>query len=260
MKNNKPLEGLVALVTGASRGLGYATALMLARAGAHVIAVARTQGGLEELDDHIRSEKGTATLVPLDITDGSGIDRMASSVFDRWKKLDILIGNAAILGTLSPLGHLEPSVWDKLMAVNVTANWRLIRAFDPLLKQSEAGKAFFITSNVVKKNRAYWGGYTATKAALESLVKTYAAECQITNVQANLLDPGVMHTALRTEAMPGENTSSLKSPQTIADMILPLCYSNFERNGDTILLQEQYYKNDETLHTARHENIYGGRA
>src|SRR6266853_378999 len=172
----KPLGGRIALITGASRGIGAATALALAKAGAHVVAIARTVGGLEELDDAIRAAGGSATLVPLDLKDHEGIARLGAALAERFRRLDVLVGNAGVLGPLSPLGHVEPQAWDEVLAVNVTANWHLIRALDPLLRQAAAGRAVFVTSGVSVKVRAYWGPYAISKAALEALARTYAAE------------------------------------------------------------------------------------
>lgn len=235
----KRLEGRVAVVTGASRGIGYAFAKALAAEGAHIIAVARTTGGLEELDDEIASAGGSATLVPADITDWPALDRLGAAIFERWGKLDILFGNAGVLGKLTPLGHLDPKVWDNVMAVNVTANWRLIRALDPLLQQSDAGRAVFVSSGAAHKFGAYWGAYSISKAALEALVKTYAAENAETPVCANLLNPGPIRTAMRAQAMPGENPDTLPRPAELAkasiEMFLPECEANGEifdfRNG-----------------------------
>ena len=186
---SKPLSDRIALVTGASRGIGAALAFELAAAGAHVVAVARTVGGLEELDDKIKAAGGSATLVPLDVKDSDGIARLALAINERYGRLDVLIGNAGILGPLSPLGHIEPKDWDNLIAVNVTANWQFIRCMDPLLRQAPAGRAVFLTSAVAYKGRAYWGPYAASKAALDALVRAYAAECATTNVRANLFAP-----------------------------------------------------------------------
>src|SRR5262249_23212150 len=185
-----PLADRVALVTGASRGIGYATALALAKAGAHIVAVARTVGGLEELDDAIKAVGGSATLVPLDLKDYPGIDRLSLALRERFGRLDTLVGNAGILGPLSPLGHVEATAWVEVMAVNVTANWRLIRAMDPLLRLSDAGRVVFLSSGVAALALAYWGPYAASKAALEVLARTYAAETATTNVRVNVLTPG----------------------------------------------------------------------
>jgi NAD(P)-dependent dehydrogenase (short-subunit alcohol dehydrogenase family) len=215
------LADKVAVVTGASRGLGYALSLALAREGAHVVAVARTVGGLEELDDEIRSLGGSATLVPADLTDFAAIDRLGEAIFERWKRLDIVIGNAGVLGKLSPLGHIEPKVWDEAVAVNLTANWRLIRSLDPLLRAAPAGRAVFVTSAAARHLRAYWGVYSVTKAALEALVKTYAAEISKTDVRANLFNPGPMRTAMRAKAFPGEDPATLPTAHEVAKAALP---------------------------------------
>ena len=198
----KPLSESIALVTGASRGIGAALAIELAKAGAHVVAVARTVGGLEELDDKIKADGGSATLVPLDMKDGDGIARLALAISERYQRLDVLIGNAGVLGPLSPLGHIEPTEWDNVLAVNVTANWQLIRCMDPLLRHSNAGRAVFVTSGVAHKDRAYWGAYAASKAALEVMVRTYAAECASSNVRANLFTPGPTRTRMYASAFP----------------------------------------------------------
>jgi NAD(P)-dependent dehydrogenase (short-subunit alcohol dehydrogenase family) len=216
------LKGRVALVTGASRGIGYTTALELAKAGAHIIAVARTSGGLEELDDEIKKLGGSATLVPMDIKDYAAIDRLGAAIFERWGKLDILVGNAGILGPLSPLGHVEPKAFDDVMAVNVTANWRLIRSLDPLLTASDAGRAIFISSGAAHKTLAYWGPYSVSKAALQALVMTYAAEKLNTKVRVSLVNPGPLRTNMRAEAMPGEDPMSLKTPEDLAPHIVRL--------------------------------------
>src|SRR5207302_533595 len=193
---SKPLADRIALVTGASRGIGAATAFKLAEAGAHVVAAARTVGGLEELDDKIRKAGGSATLVPLDLTDYPAIDRLAAALGGRYRKLDILVGNAGVLGPLSPLGHIEPKAWDDVMAVNVTANWRLIRAMDPLLQASDAGRVVFLTSGAAFRAIAYWGPYSISKIALEMLTRTYAAENATTKVRVNLFNPGPIRTRM----------------------------------------------------------------
>jgi NAD(P)-dependent dehydrogenase (short-subunit alcohol dehydrogenase family) len=225
-------SGRIALVTGASRGIGRAVAIALAKAGAHVVVVARTVGALEELDDDIKKEGGTATLVPLDLRDYPGIDRMAAAVHERWGRLDALFGNAGILGPLTPLAHLNPKAWDEVMAVNVTTNLRLIRAFDPLLRNSDAGRVLMVSSAVARLNRPYWGPYATSKAALELLTFTYAAECNGTNVKANAINPGPTRTRMRAEAMPGEDPMTLPPPEDLAPLILemlsPACTKNAE--------------------------------
>lgn len=217
------LTGRVAVVTGASRGIGYVTALQLAAAGAHVVAVARTVGGLEELDDAIKAAGGSATLVPFDLKDFTAIDRLGAAIHERWGKLDILVGNAGMLGPLSPLGHIDPKSFDEVMAVNVTANWRLIRSLDPLLQASDAGRAVFVSSGAAHKTMAFWGPYSVSKAALQALVMTYAAENQRTNVQAMLVNPGPLRTRMRADAMPGEDPLSLRTPEDLAPHIVALC-------------------------------------
>jgi NAD(P)-dependent dehydrogenase (short-subunit alcohol dehydrogenase family) len=234
---SKSLSGRVALVTGASRGIGRAAAIALGGAGAHVICVARTVGGLEEADDAIVKAGGSATLVPLNLKDFAAIDRLGASIFERWGKLDAFLGNAGQLGTLTPLTHLEPKDFADLVEVNITANWRLIRSLDPLLRLSEAGRALFITSGAARKHTPYWGGYAMSKAALESLALTYAAECQGTKVKVNLLNPGAIRTAMRTKAMPGEDPSSLKRPEQLAPLIVELLSPANEKNGELVNFQ-----------------------
>jgi NAD(P)-dependent dehydrogenase (short-subunit alcohol dehydrogenase family) len=226
-----PLADRIALVTGASRGIGRATALALARAGAHVVAVARTVGGLEELDDAIRALGGSATLVPLDLKDVAGIARLAAALDERYRRLDVLVANAGILGPLSPLDHVEPKAWDEVLAVNVTANWHLVRAMGPLLKLSTAGRVVFVTSGIVAHPRAYWGPYAISKAALEALARTYAAETVSTNVRVNLFNPGATRTRMRATAMPGEDPAALKTPEPVAEKILELCLPQFQDTG-----------------------------
>lgn len=225
------LADRIAVVTGASRGLGYALSLALAREGAHVVAVARTVGGLEELDDEIRAFGGSATLVPADLKDFPAIDRLGEAIFERWKRLDILVGNAGVLGQLSPLGHIAPKVWDEAVAVNLTANWRLIRSLDPLLRQAPAGRAVFVTTGATSKLPAYWGAYSATKAALEAMVKTWAAEISKTEIRVNLLNPGPTRTAMRAKAFPGEDPATLPTPAEVAIAALPLCLPSCASNG-----------------------------
>ena len=221
----------LALVTGASRGLGRATALALARAGVHVIAVARTVGGLEELDDAIKAEGNTSTLVPLDLTDGDAIDRLGAEIFRRWGKLDALFGNAGQLGVLTPLAHLDVAVWEKTLAINLTANWRLIRSMDPLLRLSPAGRSLFVSSGAARNCRPFWGAYSVSKAGLEAMVRTYAAEMVSTNVKVNLIDPGPMRTAMRAQAMPGEDPSTLPEPASNTDQIIKMLSVGFDQTG-----------------------------
>ena len=233
-----PLADRIALVTGASRGIGHATALALANAGAHVVAVARTVGGLEELDDAIRAAGGSATLVPLDLKDYDGIDRLGRALLDRFGRLDVLVGNAGILGSLSPLGHVEAKAWDDVMAVNVTANWRLIAAMDPLLKFSDAGRVVFLSSSVAALALAYWGPYAASKAALETLARVYAAETATTNVRVNVFTPGPVRTRLRAQAMPGEDPMTLVTPDKVAEKIIELCMPSMQETGKIYAYQK----------------------
>jgi len=226
------LSGRIAVVTGATRGIGYASALALAKAGAHVVAIGRTQGGLEDLDDEIRAAGGSATLVPLDLTDFPAIDRLGAALHERYGRLDILLGNAGLLGGISPLGHIEPKDFEKTLAVNLTANWRLIRSLDPLLRASDAGRAVFVTSGAAHKARAYWGLYAATKAGLEALVRAYAEETRnLTPVRVTLVNPGPLATAMRKKAMPGEDQSTLKTPADIAPKIVALCAPDWTQTG-----------------------------
>jgi NAD(P)-dependent dehydrogenase (short-subunit alcohol dehydrogenase family) len=227
----KLLDGKVALVTGASRGLGRSIALVLAREGAHIIATARTQGGLEELDDEIKAAGSSATLVPMDIKDYPAIDRLGAAIFERWKKLDIVIGNAGVLGAVTPVAHLEPKVFDDVMAVNVTANYRLIRSMDPLLRMAPHGRAIFVTSGVATNFKPFWGGYAISKAALEALVKTYASETETMPVRANLFSPGATRTKMRAKAMPGEDPMTLPHPDEVAAQILQLCTESCADTG-----------------------------
>ena len=228
---DRPLDGRIAVVTGASRGIGYVLAREIARAGAHVVAVARTVGGLEELDDEIRAFGGTATLVPFDLTDFEAIDRLGAALYERHGKLDVLIGNAGILGPVSPLGHVAPKDWDKVMAVNVTANWRLIRSLDPLLRRSDAGRAVFVTSGAAHRIRAFWGPYAISKAALEAMVVTWARESEITSIRANLLNPGPLRTAMRAQAMPGEDAATLDRPDVLVPTVMRLISPALQDSG-----------------------------
>jgi NAD(P)-dependent dehydrogenase (short-subunit alcohol dehydrogenase family) len=227
----QPLAGRIALITGASRGIGYATGIALARAGAHVVAVARTVGGLEELDDAVRAAGSAATLVPLDMRDYDGLYRLAAALNERHGRLDALVGNAAIAGVPSPLDHIEPKAWDEAFAVNVTANWHLIRAMDPLLRRSDAGRAVFVTSRASTLARAYWAPYSVSKAALDVLVRTYAAETSSTAVRVNLFDPGATRTRMRAMVMPGEDPMTLPTPAEVAEQIIGLCLPGFAETG-----------------------------
>lgn len=231
METGLDLRGKVVLVTGASRGIGYAASLEAARRGAHVIAVARTVGGLEELDDEIHELGSSSTLVPLDIKDGDAIDRLGAAIFERWGALDGLIANAGLLGTLSPLPHIAPDEFEKVMTVNVTANYRLLRSLDLLLRQSPAGRAVFVSSGAARDAKPYWGLYAASKAALEALVRSYAREIEQTSVRANLFSPGPVRTAMRAKAMPGEDPASLPSPASVAPQLIDMIAPAFQSNG-----------------------------
>jgi len=221
----------IALVTGASRGIGRALALELARDGAHVVALARTQGALEELDDEIVALGGQATLVPCDITDFDALDRLGAALFERWGKLDVFVGNAGVLGVLSPLAHVDVKDWNRVMAVNVTANWRLIRSLDPLLRASGAGRVVFVTSSAAYKATPYWGPYAVSKAALETLARTYAAEVKNERVTVMIANPGRMRTRMRAQAMPGEDPMTLPTPEDFAKKCLPLLAPEWRESG-----------------------------
>lgn len=225
------LKERVVLVTGASRGIGYAAALEAARRGAHVIALARTVGGLEELDDAIKSVGSSATLVPVDLRDFDALDRLGASIFERWKKLDGLIGNAGMLGGLSPVGHLDPKDFERTFAVNVTANFRLIRSLDPLLKQSDAGRAVFLTSGAARNGRPYWGLYAASKAALETLIRSYAAELDTTPVRVNVFNPGRLRTAMHAQAFPGVDPNDFRPPDAATPALIDMIEPAFTDNG-----------------------------
>ncbi len=225
------LAGRIALITGASRGLGAAVAEQFAMEGAHLILVARTQGGLEETDDRVRAVGGSATLVPLDLTEFDEIDRMAAAVAERFGRLDVLVGNAAILPPLTPVGHLSPKNWQEGLDTNLTANWRLLRAFDPLLRRSEAGRVIMVTSGAAAGAFAYWAPYAAAKAALETLVACYAKEVEHTKVRANLLDPGTVRTAMRAQAFPGEKPETVRPPEEVAPVFVNLAEPACTLNG-----------------------------
>ena len=228
---SQPLTDKIALVTGASRGIGAALALQLAQAGAHVVAAARTVGGLEELDDKIKAAGGSATLVPLDMKDMDGIARLALALNERYGRLDVLVGNAGLLTTPSPLGHIEPKDWDSLIAINLTANWQLIRAMDPLLKAAPAGRAVFMTSGLAAAARAYFGAYAVTKAGLEVLVRTYAAESEASRVRVNLFSPGQTRTGMMSVAFPGVDPMTLPTPEEVAAATVPLCLDSCTESG-----------------------------
>jgi NAD(P)-dependent dehydrogenase (short-subunit alcohol dehydrogenase family) len=233
--NSGRLAGRVALITGASRGIGAAVARRFAAEGARLILAARTVGGLEETDDAIRQAGGErATLVPLDLGQGDQIDQLGAAIYERFGRLDVLVGNAGTAGTLSPVGHVSPKDWDEVMAVNVTANFRLIRSMDPLLRQSDSGRAIFVTSGLAQRAIAYWGPYAASKAALEMLVRIYAAEVEKTKVRVNLLNPGIARTASRAKAFPGEDPSTVPSPDTKTERFVELAEAACTLHGERV--------------------------
>jgi NAD(P)-dependent dehydrogenase (short-subunit alcohol dehydrogenase family) len=232
--SGKRLAGRLALITGASRGIGAAVARRFAAEGAQLILTARTTGGLEEVDDAIRAAGGSATLVPFDLRDGDKIDQMAAAVYQRFGRLDVLIGNAGMLGALSPIGHLEPKIWQETFEVNLTANWRLLRALDPLLRRSESGRAVFVTCGAARDLAPYWGAYAASKVALEAMVRIYAGEITATKVRANLLDPGIVRTKLRAAAFPGEDRATLRAPDAATEDFVALAAADCDKNGETV--------------------------
>ncbi|WP_152045554.1 SDR family NAD(P)-dependent oxidoreductase [Aureimonas psammosilenae] len=238
---DRRLEGRVALVTGASRGIGYEIAKLLAGEGAHVVAVARTVGGLEELDDEIKALGSSATLVPLDLTDMNGIDRLGGAIAERWGKLDVLVANAALLGVLSPIGHIEAKVFERTMTVNVTATWRVIRAVDPLLRRSDAGRAIVLSSGAAHSAKAFWSLYAATKAACEAMVRSWANETDTLPLRVNSADPGATRTAMRALAMPGEDPLSLPSAHDVASRILPLALPDLKETGGLFKVRENRF-------------------
>ncbi len=230
----KRLDGRIALVTGASRGIGRAAALALAKEGAHVIITGRTTGALEELDDEIQELGGTATILQLDLKRLEKVDQLGPTLYQRWGKLDILVGNAGMLGNLTPLAHVTDDAWTSVMTVNLAANWRLIRTLDPLLQRSDAGRAIFVTSGAAQKATAYWGMYAASKAALDTLVKTYAAENATTKVRVNLINPGPTRTHMRAKAYPGEDANTLPTPDEIAPLFVELALPSCEQTGQVV--------------------------
>jgi NAD(P)-dependent dehydrogenase (short-subunit alcohol dehydrogenase family) len=225
------LSHRIALVTGASRGIGRAAAVALAAQGAHVVLAARTVSGLEETDDMIRKEGGTATLAPLDLTETSQIEALAAQMAQRFGKLDILVGNAGMLGDLGPMPHLAPEIWDKVIATNLTANFHLIRCFDALLKASDAGRAMFVSSDVASHVFAYWGAYAVSKAALEKMVQTYAAENVKTPLKVNLIDPGEVRTRMNAQAFPGLDPMTRVPPESISDIFVTLADPKLKDTG-----------------------------
>jgi len=233
------LAGRVALITGASRGIGAAIALRFAAEGAHVLLAARTVGGLEEVDDAIRAasaEQSQATLIPIDLKNIEDIKKLATAVATRFGKLDVLIGNAAILGEMTPVSQIEPKTWNDVIATNLTANWHLIRTLEPLLLSSDSGRAIFLTSGV-SGGRAYWGGYAVTKTALEALVQTWAQEVEQTKLRINIVNPGAVRTSMRAKAYPGEDPMTLPSPNDVTEIFVELAAAHCDRHGDVISAQ-----------------------
>ncbi|MFT3730811.1 MAG: SDR family NAD(P)-dependent oxidoreductase [Hyphomicrobium sp.] len=233
-----PLSGRIALVTGASRGIGRAVAVGLARAGAHVILAARSLGALEAVDDEIRSAGDAATLLQIDLRKGDRVDQLGPTIYQRWQHLDILVANAGILGPLSPLGHTTDEGFLATIDINLIANWRLIRTLDPLLKRSDAGRAIFVTSGAASGKYAYWGAYSASKAGLDALVQSWAAELTNTSVRANLINPGATATQMRAKAFPGEDPATLPSPEDLVPLFLELASPKCQRNGEIINFRE----------------------
>lgn len=230
----KILDGRVALITGASRGIGRAVAKCFVEHGAHVIVTARTQGALEELDDEIQAMGGAATLVPCDLSDFDVIDQIGAAIFERFEKLDVVVGNAGILGTLAPLAHLDPKEWQRVLDINLTANWRLIRSVDPLLRASDAGRAIFVSSTVGHEARPFWGSYAVSKAGLEMTAGIYAEETKNTAVRVNMINPGGTRTAMRAAAIPGEKPEDVKSPDAITHLFLELASPAYDKTGQMI--------------------------
>ena len=226
------------LVTGATRGIGRASALALAQAGHHVIATGRTQGALEELDDAITAAGGTCTLVPFDIRERDSINQLALVIHERYGHLDGLFANAGVLGEMTPAPHVTPKIWDEVISVNLTANVDLIRAFDPLLRASPAGRAVFVTSGVAQSRRAYWSAYAASKAGLEAFVQSYAREIEITSLRVNLLNPGATATAMRAKAMPGEDPCTLPQPEDVAGLVVEMLSEDYDRNAEVVSYRE----------------------
>jgi NAD(P)-dependent dehydrogenase (short-subunit alcohol dehydrogenase family) len=236
MTTGKRFAGKITLVTGATRGLGRAVALALAREGAHVVMIGRTVGALEEVDDEIRKLGASSTLVAMDLRNGEKLDALGPSMFQRWDRLDVLIANAGVLGPVSPLNHVTTEAWAEVIDINLTANWRLIRTLDPLLRRSAAGRALFVSSGAAQRIRAYWGPYAVSKAGLEALVKSYACEIANTNVRANIVNPGPMRTAMRAKAYPGEKPEAVPAPEAIAERLIELVLPEVTSNGKVFSL------------------------
>ena len=229
------LEGRIALITGASRGIGAAVAVRYAQEGARLVLAARTVGGLEETDDAVRQASGnSATLVPMDLTNGDAVDQLGGALYEKFGKLDILVSNAASLGELSPAGHIEPKIWDATVAINLTANFRLIRSLDPLLRQSDAGRAIFVSSGAARNGNAFWGAYAATKAGLNALATCYANEMKNSSIRTNIVEPGAQRTRMRAHAFPGEDPQTIPAPEEMTGVFVDLAEVSCTRNGEIV--------------------------
>ncbi len=228
------LKDRIALITGASRGIGAAVAKGFAAEGAHVILTARTIGGLEEVDDEIQAAGGSATLVEMDLRDSLAIDRLGANIYERWGKLDVLVANGGVLGQLTPIHQYAPDVWEEVIAVNLTANQRLVRSMDPLLRLSDAGRAIFVSSSAAHNSRPFWGAYAVSKAALDAMVRCYAAENVSSKLRINIINPGATRTGMRAAAFPGEDPLSLKTPKDLVPLFLDLASPNCLTHGDLI--------------------------
>lgn len=225
------LQGRIALITGASRGIGKAVALGFAREGAHVLLLARSQAHLEPVDDEIRKAGGSASLIPLDLASGKSVDALGPALYERFGKLDIFVASAGILGGLSPLPHISTPNWEGVLAINLTANWRLIRTLDPLLRRSDTGRAIFVTSGAAKSCKAYWAPYSVSKAALEALALTYAHETEDSPIKVTIFDPGPTATAMRAEAYPGEDQSALQKPEDLVENFIAMASPDWTTSG-----------------------------
>ncbi|MFD0987173.1 SDR family NAD(P)-dependent oxidoreductase [Methyloligella solikamskensis] len=233
-ENHQRLKDRIALVTGASRGIGRAVAEAYAAEGAHVLLLARKQESLEPVDDAIRAKGGVASIIPLDLGSNKRVDALGPALYERFGHLDILVANAGVLGGLSPLAHTPDVNWDRTIGINLNANWRLIRTLDPLLKRSDAGRCIFVTSHVAHSARAYWAPYSVSKAALEALALTYANETAETPIKVNLLDPGAVATDMRAEAYPGEDPASLKTAESLAESFIKLAEPTWTETGQRL--------------------------
>ena len=232
------LANRLAVITGASRGIGRSVAIGFAKHGAHCILLAQTTGALEEVDDEIQKLGGTATLVPVDLKDFEALDRLGASIYERWGKLDVLVGNAGILGSLTPMAQVDPKEWQRVMDTNLTANYRLLRSLDPLLQQSDAGRVIFVSSGVAQSHKAYWAGYAVSKAALEAMARTYAHENEKSSVHCNVINPGATRTAMRAKAMPGEDPDTLPHPDELVPLFLELASRTCTMNGEIIAFRD----------------------